>query len=223
MAADPAELWLKEDFSRISFPPITCADGTVATASKDKAEVFANIFVANLTLNVRHSIQVPSIPKVPHAVSEITFRTKAVRKVLQSLDIRCLKYFSPSNILTLYKAQIRPSLAYCSHIWGAAASTTLSILDAVQRRAIRLIGDPTLHFHLQPPSHRRAVGDLSLFYRLAIDFTRRCQSITELAPAQLKTHIKAAEVEFLLKLHKDKPMHRIFYKLLEEHGLSSLS
>nr|CAH7766629.1 unnamed protein product [Callosobruchus chinensis] len=63
----------------------------------------------------------------------------------------------------------------------------------------------------------RAAEELSL----TIDFTRRCQqSITELAPAQLKTHIKAAEVEFLLKLHKDKPMHGIFYKHLEEHGLS---
>nr|CAH7768718.1 unnamed protein product [Callosobruchus chinensis] len=75
------------------------------------------------------------------------------------------KYFSPSNLLTLYKAQIRPSLEYCSHIWGAAAPTTLSILDAVQRRAIRLIGDPALTCHLQLLSHRRAVGDLSLFYR----------------------------------------------------------
>nr|CAH7742170.1 unnamed protein product [Callosobruchus chinensis] len=47
---------------------------------------------------------------------------------------RARKYFSPSNLLTLYKAQIRPSLD--THIWGAAAPTTLSILDAVQRRAI---------------------------------------------------------------------------------------
>nr|CAH7760198.1 unnamed protein product [Callosobruchus chinensis] len=68
------------------------------------------------------------------------------------------KYFSPPNLLTLYKAQIRPSLEYCSHIWGAAAPTTLSILDAVQRRAIRLIGDPALTCHLQPLSHRHAVG-----------------------------------------------------------------
>nr|CAH7718404.1 unnamed protein product [Callosobruchus chinensis] len=56
--------------------------------------------------------------------------------------------------------QIRPSLEYCSHIWGAAAPTSLSILDAVQRKAIRLIGDPALTCHLQPFSHRRAVGDL---------------------------------------------------------------
>nr|CAH7734177.1 unnamed protein product [Callosobruchus chinensis] len=77
---------------------------------------------------------------------------------------RARKSFSPSNLLTLYKAQIRPSLEYCSQIWGVAAPTTLSILDAVQRRAIPLIGDPVLTCHLQPLSHRRMVGDLSLLY-----------------------------------------------------------
>nr|CAH7754205.1 unnamed protein product [Callosobruchus chinensis] len=82
---------------------------------------------------------------------------------LQQLLFRARKYFSPSNLLTLFKARIRPLLEYCSHIWGAAATTTLSTLDAVQRRAIRLIGDPALTCHLQPLSHRRAAGDLSLF------------------------------------------------------------
>nr|CAH7757052.1 unnamed protein product [Callosobruchus chinensis] len=76
---------------------------------------------------------------------------------------RARKYFSPTNLLALYKAQIRPGLKYCSQIWGAAATTTLSTLDVVQRKAIRLIGDPALTCHLQPLSHRRAVGDLSLF------------------------------------------------------------
>nr|CAH7765104.1 unnamed protein product [Callosobruchus chinensis] len=71
---------------------------------------------------------------------------------------RARKYFSPSKLLTLYKAQIRPSLEYCSRILGVAAPNTLSILDAVQRRATRLIGDPTLACHLQPLSHRRAGG-----------------------------------------------------------------
>nr|CAH7751520.1 unnamed protein product [Callosobruchus chinensis] len=42
---------------------------------------------------------------------------------------RARKYFSPSNLLTLYKAPIRPSLEYCSHTWrqqegrGARAAT----------------------------------------------------------------------------------------------------
>nr|CAH7721562.1 unnamed protein product [Callosobruchus chinensis] len=93
---------------------------------------------------------------------------------------RARKYFSPLNLLTLYKAQIRPSLENCSHIWGAAALTTLSILDAVQRRAIRLIGDPALTCHLQPLSHQRAVGDLSLFYRYSNGF---CSSeLTSIIP-----------------------------------------
>nr|CAH7766819.1 unnamed protein product [Callosobruchus chinensis] len=93
----------------------------------------------------------------------------AARKKLGYV-FRARKYFSPSYLLTLYKVQIRPSLEYCSHIWGTAALTTLSILNAVQRRAIRLIGDPALTCHLQPLSHRRAVGDLSLFYRYSNGF-----------------------------------------------------
>nr|CAH7738271.1 unnamed protein product [Callosobruchus chinensis] len=78
---------------------------------------------------------------------------------------RASKYFSPSNLLTLYAGQIRPSLEYSSYIWGAAAPTTLSVLDA-----IRLTGDLALTCHLQPPSHRRAVCDLSLFYRYSNGF-----------------------------------------------------
>nr|CAH7756014.1 unnamed protein product [Callosobruchus chinensis] len=92
---------------------------------------------------------------------------------------RARKYFSPSNPRTLYKAQIRPSQEYCSHIWGDAAPTTLSILGAVQRRAIRLIGDPALTCHLQPLSHRHAVGDLSLFYRYSNGF---CEKLSAMIP-----------------------------------------
>nr|CAH7761614.1 unnamed protein product [Callosobruchus chinensis] len=94
------------------------------------------------------------------------------------------KNFSPSNLLTLYEAQIRPRLEYCSNIWGAAASTTLSILDAVQRRANRLIGDLDLTCHLQPLYHRRAVSDLSLFYRYS---NRFCSSeLTSIIPPLFK-------------------------------------
>nr|CAH7759181.1 unnamed protein product [Callosobruchus chinensis] len=83
-------------------------------------------------------------------------------KAQQSIQRKC---FSPSSLLTLYIAQIRPILENCSLIFGAAAPTTLFILDAVQRRASRFIDDPDLTCQLQSPSDRRAVGDLSLFYR----------------------------------------------------------
>nr|CAH7729512.1 unnamed protein product [Callosobruchus chinensis] len=77
---------------------------------------------------------------------------------------RARNYFSPSSLLILYKAHIRPGLEYCSHIWGAAAPTTLSILDAAQKNTIRLIDDPALNCHLQRLCHCCAVGDFSLFY-----------------------------------------------------------
>nr|CAH7727748.1 unnamed protein product [Callosobruchus chinensis] len=42
-------------------------------------------------------------------------------------------------------------------------------VSSSKRRAIRLIGDPALTCLLQPLSHRRAVDDLSLFYRITND------------------------------------------------------
>nr|CAH7728291.1 unnamed protein product [Callosobruchus chinensis] len=91
---------------------------------------------------------------------------------------------SQEVLLTIQPSQIRPSLEYCLHIWGAAAPTTLSILDTVQRRVIRLIGDPGVTCHLQPLSHRPAVGDLSLFFRYSNGF---CSSeLTSIIPPLFK-------------------------------------
>nr|CAH7762007.1 unnamed protein product [Callosobruchus chinensis] len=39
------------------------------------------------------------------------------------------------------------------------------VLYTIQRRTIRLASDPALTCHLQPLSHRRAVGVPSLFYQ----------------------------------------------------------
>nr|CAH7712236.1 unnamed protein product [Callosobruchus chinensis] len=125
-----------------------------------------------------------------------------------------IQSFSPSNFLTLYKSQIRPSLENCSHICGAAAPTTLSILDAVQRRAIGLIGDPAVTCHLQPLSHRRAVGDLSLFYRYSNGF---CSSeLTSIIPLLSKpagctrgtssSHPKVV----VLHISRTEPYDRVF-------------
>ena len=68
-------------------------------------------------------------------------------------------------MLSIYKSQIPPSLEYCSHVWGGAPKSTLCLLDKVQSKAIRLINNPNLTKSLQPLSHRRLVGDLSIFYR----------------------------------------------------------
>nr|CAH7729449.1 unnamed protein product [Callosobruchus chinensis] len=105
---------------------------------------------------------------VPFRAAVILWNKKKPAGVRLGLYCGDRKYFSPSNLLTLYKAQIRPSLEYCPHIWGAAAPTILSILDAVQRRAIRLIGDPALTCHLQPLSHRRALRRLWPDYAVSL-------------------------------------------------------
>ena len=78
---------------------------------------------------------------------------------------RAKKYFTPHQLLTLYKAQVRPTIEYCSHIWSSAPKHTLALLESIQKRAIRLVGDERLTETLQPLEHRRLVRDLSLFYR----------------------------------------------------------
>nr|CAH7727543.1 unnamed protein product [Callosobruchus chinensis] len=134
---------------------------TAASSSKDLKAINARGF-KNMVEYYASKTQYCTPSKKRFLSEHSSIATAAGKKLGYLFRVR--KYFSPSNLLTLYKAQIRPSLEYCSHIWRADAPTTLSILDAVQRRAIRFIGDSALACRLQPISHRRAVGDLSLFY-----------------------------------------------------------
>ena len=78
---------------------------------------------------------------------------------------RAHDYFSLSQLLTIYKSQIRPSLDYYSHVWGGAPKSSLHLLDRVQSKAIRLINNPNLTNSLQSLSHRCLVADLSIIYR----------------------------------------------------------
>ena len=92
--------------------------------------------------------------------------------------------FVSSHLLSIYKSQIRPSLEYCSHAWGGAPKSTLCLLDKVQSKAIRLINNPNLTKSLQPLSHRRLVGDLSIFYRYC---NGHCsQEIRDIIPVPLR-------------------------------------
>jgi hypothetical protein len=89
---------------------------------------------------------------------------KGAAKKLGFLN-RCRKYFNSRQVLQIYKSFIRPCLEYCSNVWGGAAQTTLSYLDSIQRRAIRMINNPSLTNDLDTLEHRRKVADLSIFYR----------------------------------------------------------
>ena len=97
---------------------------------------------------------------------------------------RARGFFSSSHLLNIYKSQIRPSLEYCSHVWGGAPKSTLCLLDKVQSKAIRLINNPNLTKSLQPLSYHRLVGDLSIYYRY---FNGYCsQEIRDIIPVPLR-------------------------------------
>ena len=101
---------------------------------------------------------------------------------------RARGYFSPSQLLTIYRSQIRPSLEYCSHVWGGAPKSSLHLLDRVQSKAIRLTKNPNLTNSLQSLSHRRLIANLSIFY---LYFHEHCsQEIRNIIPDPV-SHVPA--------------------------------
>nr|CAH7769948.1 unnamed protein product [Callosobruchus chinensis] len=118
----------------------------------------------------------------------------------------------------LFVRYIHPKPIKLDHVLKGQDSKTdlfLSYYDAVQRRAIRLNGDPALTCHLQPLSHRRAVGDLTLFQRYSNGFcscqlTSIISSLTEPARCSRGTspsHSKAV----VLHTSRTVQYDRIFF------------
>ncbi|CAG9819988.1 unnamed protein product [Phaedon cochleariae] len=70
---------------------------------------------------------------------------------------RARNYFTFSHLVMIFKAQIRPVLKYCSHIWSAAPKHILKLLDSVQKRTILLVGDASLTNSLTSLEHRRMI------------------------------------------------------------------
>ena len=78
---------------------------------------------------------------------------------------RTRRFFTQTQLLTLYKSQVRPIVEYCSHIWGGSPPSVLKLIDRIQRKAIKLINNESLTKKLQTLSHRRSVSSLCLFYK----------------------------------------------------------
>lgn len=51
---------------------------------------------------------------------------------------RVRRYFTPKHRLKLYKAQVRPHMEYCSHLWAGAPQHQLLPLDRIQSRVTRI-------------------------------------------------------------------------------------
>ena len=54
---------------------------------------------------------------------------------------RCKKYFTPSDLRTIYVTYIRPKMEYNSHLWTGASKSAIHCVDRIQSRAWKLIGD----------------------------------------------------------------------------------
>ena len=77
------------------------------------------------------------------------------------------RYFTPKQLLSLYQAQVRSCMEYCSHLWNGSAKHQLDALEYIERRAKKLINDDALvEVRLQSLEHRRKVASLSVFYRI---------------------------------------------------------
>src|ERR1044072_9071220 len=92
----------------------------------------------------------------------ITSLSKQASKRLGVLR-RLQNFFTPPQLLALYRGGARPCMEYVSHIWGGSTHTAL--LEKVESRAFRLINSPALTDSLRSHSARRIVASLSLYYR----------------------------------------------------------
>lgn len=110
----------------------------------------------------------------------IESRAQTAAKKMDVLS-KVKRYFTPEQLLTLYKAQVRSCMEYCSHLWEGSAKYQLAALDSVQRRAKRLIGDENLvKSKLHSLAHMRNVACVTVFFRL--HFGDCAQELHDLIP-----------------------------------------
>ena len=104
----------------------------------------------------------------------VLFRNKKIGAL-----IRSMKFLSSEVALLLYKSTIWPCMEYCCHVWAAAPSCYLELLDKLQKRICKTVG-PSLVASLEPLAHSRNVASLRLFYRY---YFGRCSSeLAQLVP-----------------------------------------
>ena len=118
---------------------------------------------------------------------------------------RCKQHFNSAQLFKLYTGFIRPCLEYCSHIWGSSPYT--SLLDRIESKAIRLIGDPSLTSTLDPLSLRRKVASLSLFYRYY--FGHCSDELATCIPPPMARPRSTRQATFAHNSHWNSPMREL--------------
>ena len=86
---------LSNNFSSTSFPPLSNPDGSVAASSSDKAELLANTFASNSSLDDSGAVP-PSPPSSHYVMPLIRISSKDVFSTLSGLDTS--KAYGPDGI-----------------------------------------------------------------------------------------------------------------------------
>ena len=130
------------------------------------------IYFDNTQLSPSSSLNILglSFTKTLNWKPHISSLTKAASQKLGVL-FRLRQFFSPHQLLALYRGLVRPCLEYACHVWGGSTHTQL--LRRVESKAFRLINSPPLTDSLQPLNLRRDVASLAIFYRF---FNANCSS-----------------------------------------------
>ena len=124
--------------SKVTFEPTKCKSmimsrkrtpssinlylGDCQLAAQDELEILGVIFDSKLSWS-KH---------VSSIASRVGHKLGALRRVANQLDLR--------GRATVYKAQVHNIMEYACLCWTSASSTTLSQLNNIQRKALKIIG-----------------------------------------------------------------------------------
>ena len=132
-------------------------------------------------------------------------RVSALRRVAGSLDSR--------GILNLYKAQIRPCMEYGALTWMSSAHTHTSRLDAVQRRALRLLGeDDENAASITSLEHRRDVATLTVCQKAQVLHTPHLTSLSlpPHPPGRMTRQAAGCDLQVQVPLSRSSQHQRTF-------------
>lgn len=163
--ADWATSW------NVQFGAAKCKTATISNR-RDAVGTHPSLQFFGTTLEEVEDIELLGI-SINRNLSWSSVINKMVSSASQRLGLlrRASPYLDTSQKAMIYKSMVRSVMEYSSCAWMGATPTSLSQLDAVQKRAMRIIGITTDDLNsnstnIQPLCHRRAVGALSLFHRM---------------------------------------------------------
>ena len=153
---------------KVTFEPTKCKAMTI---SRKRTPSMLNLFLGTVQLANKDELDILGVTfdkKLLWSkhISNISTRTGqklgALRKVANKLNRDCRA--------TVYKAQVRSVMEYASLCWMNASPTTLSQLDNIQKKALKIISVDEVaacsSLSINTLNHRRQVAAVTTLYKM---------------------------------------------------------